>query len=57
VLGVLAAIVPLENLSILDAPAFAAGTAIIALAAALASFFPSRRATQIDPSDALRTEA
>jgi predicted permease len=57
VLGVLAAIVPLENVSILDAPAFAAGTAIIALAAALASFFPSRRATQIDPSDALRTEA
>ena len=57
VLGVLAAIVPLENVSILDAPAFAAGTAIITLAAALASFFPSRRATQIDPSDALRTEA
>jgi len=57
VLGVLAAIVPLENVSILDAPAFAAGTAIIALAAALASFFPSRRATQIDPSEALRTEA
>lgn len=56
VLGVLAAIVPLENVSILDAPAFAAGTAVIALAAALASFFPSRRATQIDPSDALRAE-
>ena len=56
VLGVLAAIVPLENVSILDARPFAAGTAILALAAALASFFPSRRATRIDPSQALRAE-
>jgi hypothetical protein len=57
VLGVLAAIVPLENVSILDPASFAAGTAIIALAAAVASFFPSRRATRIDPSHALRSEA
>jgi ABC-type antimicrobial peptide transport system permease subunit len=56
VLGVLAAIVPLENVSILDARPFAAGTAILALAAALASFFPSRRAARIDPSHALRAE-
>jgi ABC-type antimicrobial peptide transport system permease subunit len=56
VLGVLAAVVPLRNVSILDAPSFAAGTAIIALAAVLASFFPSRRATRIDPSHALRSE-
>lgn len=56
VLGVLAAVVPLENVRILDAAAFIAGTAIIALAAALASFFPSRRATRIDPSHALRAE-
>ena len=56
VLGVLAAVVPLENVSILDPAAFAAGTAIIALAAAVASFFPSRRATRIDPSHALRSE-
>ena len=56
VLGVLAAVVPLRNVSILDAPSFAAGTAIIALAAVLASFFPSRRATRIDPSQALRAE-
>jgi predicted permease len=56
VLGVLAAVVPLENVSILDAPSFAAGTTILALAAALASFFPSRRAIRIDPSHALRAE-
>jgi putative ABC transport system permease protein len=57
VLGVLAAVIPLENVSIIDAPSFAAGTAILALAAALAAFFPSRRATRIDPSQALRSDA
>src|SRR4026207_691510 len=56
VLGVLAAVVPLENGSILHPAAFAAGTAIIALASAVASFVPSRRATRIDPSHALRAE-
>ena len=57
VLAVLAAIVPLENVSILDVGAFAAGTAIIALAAAVAAFFPSRKAARIDPSEALRADA
>jgi len=56
-LGVLAAIVPLQNVSVLDAWAFAAGVTILAAAAALAAFFPSRRATRIDPSHALRTDA
>jgi len=55
VLGVLEAVVRLENVTILDAAAFIAATAIIALAAAVASFFPSRRATRIDPSQALRS--
>jgi predicted permease len=55
-LGILAAIVPLENISVLDAGAFAAGTLIIALAAALAAFFPSRHATRVDPSQALRAD-
>ena len=53
-LGLLAAVVPLKNVSILDLAAFAAGTTIIALAAAVAAFFPSRKATRIDPSHALR---
>jgi len=55
-LGVLAAIVPLQNVSILNPGAFAAGTTIVALAAAAAAFFPSRQAAQIDPSHSLRAE-
>ena len=55
-LGVLAAIVPLQNVSILNAGAFTAGTLIVAAAAATAAFFPSRRATRIDPSHSLRTD-
>jgi ABC-type antimicrobial peptide transport system permease subunit len=56
VLGVLAAIVPLENVSILNPGAFASGTALVALAATFAAFFPSRRATRIDPSHSLRAD-
>ena len=56
VLGVLAAVVPLDSVAMLDPASFAAATAILAFAAALAAFFPSRRATRIDPSHALRTE-
>ena len=55
-LGVLAAIVPLQNVSILSAGAFTVGTAIVAVAAALAALFPSRKATRIDPSDSLRAD-
>jgi len=53
---VLAAIVPLQNVSVLDGRAFAAAVTILAAAAALAAFFPSRRATRIDPSQALRAD-
>jgi ABC-type antimicrobial peptide transport system permease subunit len=56
VLGALNAIIPLENISILDAGAFAAGAAILAVAAAGATYYPARRATRIDPSDALRAD-
>lgn len=56
VLGVLAAIVPLENVSILNPVAFAAGTAVVALAATFAAFFPSRKATRIDPTHSLRAD-
>jgi len=56
VLGVLAAIVPLENVSVLNPGAFAAGTAVVAVAAAIAAFFPSRRAALIDPSHSLRAD-
>lgn len=55
-LGLLAAIVPLQNVSILNGTAFLSGTLILALAAASAAFFPSRRATRIDPAQSLRTD-
>lgn len=56
VLGALAAIIPLQNVSILNPTAFAVGLAVLSLAATLAAFFPSRRATQIDPSYSLRAD-
>jgi ABC-type antimicrobial peptide transport system permease subunit len=55
-LGVLAAIVPLQNVSILNPGAFAAGTTIVAFAAGLAALFPSRKAIRIDPVHSLRAE-
>jgi putative ABC transport system permease protein len=55
-LGILAAIVPLQNVSILNPAAFSVGTAIVGLAAALAALFPSRRAARIDPSHSLRAD-
>jgi predicted permease len=55
-LAVLNAVIPLQHVSALDGGAFGAGVAIIALAAALATFFPSRRATRVDPSNALRAQ-
>jgi putative ABC transport system permease protein len=55
-LGVLAAIVPLQNVAILNGTAFMAGTLVVAIAAASAAFFPSRRATRIDPSQSLRSD-
>jgi putative ABC transport system permease protein len=55
-LGVLSAIIPLENVSVLDAGAFGAGIVIVGLAAGLAAYFPSRKATQVDPSHALRAD-
>src|SRR4051812_5708924 len=56
-LGVLAAIVPLQNVSILNPGAFLAGTAVVGLAAAFAAMFPARAATRIDPSHSLRADA
>jgi len=56
VLGVLAAIVPLQNVSILNPAAFTVGTAIVGLSAALAALLPSRAATRIDPSHSLRSD-
>jgi ABC-type lipoprotein release transport system permease subunit len=54
---VLSTFVRLENVSVVDAGAFAAGLLLVAAAVALASYAPARRATRVDPSDTLRAEA
>jgi ABC-type antimicrobial peptide transport system permease subunit len=55
-LAILNAIVPLENVSLLDGSAFAAGVAIVTLSALPATMFPSHRAARVDPSHVLRAE-
>jgi hypothetical protein len=46
----------LFGISALDPVTYVAVALVLILAAALASYFPSRRATSIDPADALRAE-
>ncbi|HYK62631.1 MAG TPA: ABC transporter permease [Bryobacteraceae bacterium] len=46
----------LFGISPLDPPAFAAAAAVLVLAAVLASFLPARRATTVDPVEALKAE-
>jgi len=46
----------LFGVSPLDPIAYAAGAAVLAAAAGLASYLPSRRATRVDPVVALRAD-
>jgi predicted permease len=55
-LALLRATIDLKNVSILDPAAFAAATAILLLAGAVAAYLPSRRATRIEPWSVLRSE-
>ena len=55
-LALLRAAIDLKNVSILDPAAFAAATAILMLAGAVAAYLPSRRATRIEPWSVLRSE-
>jgi predicted permease len=57
-LTLLDATLPLRagNVSIFDGWSFAAGVALVAMAGGVASYFPARRATQVDPSSTLRAE-
>ncbi len=49
--------VHMRNVSVLDGAAFAAAMCIVCAAAALAAYVPARRATRINPSQALRTDS
>jgi putative ABC transport system permease protein len=57
VLATLRAVVRLDNVSLVDAGAFAAGITIVAAATAVASYLPARRAAQIEPAQTLRADA
>jgi hypothetical protein len=56
-LRILAATVRLPALSFLDAPAFAAGLALVVFAAAIATCRPALRAARTDPAGALRADS
>ena len=56
VMMTLRSIIRLQNVSVLDAGAFAASAAVIAAAAGLATYVPARRSARIDPSETLRAD-
>jgi putative ABC transport system permease protein len=56
VMKVLSTFVRMENVSVVDAGAFAVGLSLVAIAVALASYAPARRAARVDPSLMLRSE-
>jgi predicted permease len=57
VMKLFSSVIHMRNVSIVDAGAFAAAVALVIAAAALAAYFPARRATRIDPAQALRADA
>ena len=56
VMEFLSSIIRLEEVSVLDPAAFAAGVALVTIAVALASYGPARRATHLDPASILKSE-
>jgi predicted permease len=56
-LQILGSTVRLRAVSLLDARAFAGGLALVAVAAALAAYQPSRRAARVDPALTLRADS
>ena len=57
VMKALSSVIQMRNVSIVDAGAFAAAVLLVSAAAALAAYVPARRATRIDPSQALMADA
>jgi len=53
----LSSVIHMRNVSVVDAGAFAVAVAIVTAAAALAAYLPARRATRINPSEALRADS
>jgi hypothetical protein len=56
-LKLLSSAVRLTNVSLLDGWDFGIGLALVAAAAAIATYFPARRATRVDPCQTLRADA
>jgi predicted permease len=56
VMKVFSSAIEMRNVSVVDAGAFAGGVALVTVAAAVAAYLPARRATRIDPSQALRAD-
>jgi ABC-type antimicrobial peptide transport system permease subunit len=56
VMKVLSAVIQLEAVSVLDVGAFAGGLGLVIAAAAVAAYYPARRATRIDPAQTLRAD-
>lgn len=56
VMKVFSSAIEMRNVSIVDAGAFGVAVSLVATAAALAAYIPARRATRINPSQALRAE-
>jgi len=55
-LSLLSTAIRLREISLVDGAAFAAAVGIVVLATVLAAYQPARRATRVDPAQALRTE-
>jgi predicted permease len=56
VLKAFSSVVHMRNVTLLDATAFGAAVALVGAGAALAAYVPGRRATRINPSEALRAD-
>ena len=52
----LSSVIRLRTVSVVDGAAFAAGIVVVVAATALAAYQPARRATRVDPAQALRTD-
>ena len=55
-LSLLSTAIRLREISVVDGAAFAAAVGVVVLATVLAAYQPARRATRVDPAQALRAE-